>query len=133
MKIKFEITLDLNVMDEVDYTFNQIEKTCGHGSCTVSGEHGEDMDDIRTKLTDKDHEALKYWINWGGVLWTESSTIYPYNVQVMSTDDNGVIQDMYDSRADEYRDMDIEEYCLMLSEKALTHMGIDPDRYITWR
>lgn len=132
MKITFEINRDLYVMDEVNHTIEQIEKALGNVHITVTGEHGEDIEQIREKFTDEDHEALNNWINYGGVLWIETSTIYPHNVQVMTTDDNGIMLDMYNSRSDEYKSMSLDEYLLMLSEKALIHMGIDPDTYITW-
>lgn len=129
MKITFEVKVDLNVMDEVDHIIKQMKKALGSIPFTVTGEHGEDIEQIREKLTDSDHKALDDWINYGGILWTEADGAFPHTIRVYHTDYDMVMISMYETRDKEYADLSEEDYYTLLSVQALIHMGIDPKAY----
>jgi hypothetical protein len=76
------------------------------------------------------NQALETWIENGGALWVESSTIYPHDAELITSDDQGAIEELYAERDKEYADMDMESYLKMTARKALEYVGIDPAPYM---
>ena len=80
-------------------------------------------------MNDNIRQTLDTWLENGGALWIESNTIYPHDVQLMTTNDDGIIADMYECRDEDLKDMDIDSYIAYLAYNALTYFGIDTKPY----
>lgn len=67
-------------------------------------------------------EALQRWLNDGGMLYEEWNFATNKN-EYYTTDDNGEIKELYEGRAEEYKDLDLEEYIKLVAKRAMKCAG----------
>lgn len=61
------------------------------------------------------------WLTDGGIIWAEQMSVWPYTTNLYTTNDDGVIADMY---AAYDGDLSLDDWCKWISKDALTFAGL---------